>query len=68
MKQIVIRKGDEFVCIKKVVMMLLDKTTEYRKGFIYISEKDNCITNESGDKNHHWNFKANSKYFVKIKY
>lgn len=62
-----IKKGNEFVCIKKVVMSDCN-TTEYRKGFIYISEKDNCITNESGDKNHHWNFKGNIKYFVKIKY
>ena len=63
-----IKKGNEFVCIKKVVIKCFDKITEYKKGFIYISEKDNCITNESGDINHYWNFKVNTKYFVKIKY
>lgn len=62
-----IKKGNEFVCIKKVVMKV-SKVTEYKKGFVYISELDDCITNESGDKNHNWNFKGNIKYFVKIKY
>ena len=68
MKELVIRKGEEFVCIKKVVMRNPDKTIEYKKGFIYISEKDHCITNESGNVDHFWNFKAFSKYFVKIRY
>jgi hypothetical protein len=62
-----IKKGNEFVCIKKVIMKF-SKITEYKKGFIYISEKDDCITNESGDKNHQWDVKYNIRYFVKIKY
>ena len=62
-----IKKGNEFVCIKKVVMKDCN-TIEYKKGFIYISELDNCITNESGSVNHYWNIESNIKYFVKIKY
>ena len=62
-----IKKGNEFVCIKKVVMKG-SKVTEYKKGFIYISELDDCITNESGNVNHFWNTeKIIKKYFIKLK-
>ncbi len=66
MKEIDIRQGDKFVCIKKVVMRGTHKI-EFKKGYIYTSHKDNCITNESGEFEHYWNTKKNSKHFVKLK-
>lgn len=49
-----IKKGDNFICLQD--MKLLDKATGYctgysfRKGKVYISETDGCITNEYGNK------------------
>jgi len=59
-----IKKGDMFLCIKKV-KMLDTKDITYKKGYIYRSEIDCCITNEKLDTNHYWD--KPKKYFVKIK-
>ena len=61
------KKGDKFVCIKKVVMK--DSTIAYNKGFIYTSEVNHCITNNTHDVNHGWREqnKLFKKYFIKIK-
>jgi len=61
-----IKVGDRFVCIKKVVM-IKHKTIEYKKGFIYISKKNECIENESKETNHNWTDCNLKKYFLKIK-
>jgi hypothetical protein len=60
-----IKKGDSFVCIQDVIME--DDSLVYKKGSIYTSEKDGCITDEDDDINHHWN-DANyiRLHFVKI--
>lgn len=47
-----IEKGDKFLCIKDVIMD--DDRLEYIAGETYISERDGCITDESGDINHEW--------------
>lgn len=47
-----IEKGDKFLCIKDVVMD--DDRLEYIAGETYISERDGCITDESGDTKHEW--------------
>jgi hypothetical protein len=53
-----------FLCIKDVVM---DGTGEkaYFKGKVYISEKDGCITNESGFIGHSWSSMVN-EYFLEL--
>lgn len=63
-----VKKGDTFVCIKKVVMEGSDEVA-YRKGFIYNSEEDGCITNHENDKNHGWSTynKEAKEHFLKIK-
>lgn len=47
-----IKKGNKFLCIKDVEME--DDKIEYYAGKTYISEVDECITDESGDKDHRW--------------
>lgn len=44
--------GFRFLCIREVVFGLDD--VKYKKGKIYKSEIDGCITNEDGEKNHEW--------------
>ena len=60
-----IKKGDIFLCIKKV-KMLDTKEITYKKGCIYRSEIDCCITNEKLNTRHYWTKEA-KKHFVKIK-
>jgi hypothetical protein len=47
-----INEGDKFECIKDVVMD--DDETAYIKGKTYISERNDCITNEQNMKEHYW--------------
>lgn len=47
-----INEGDKFECIKDAVMD--DGVTAYIKGRIYISERNDCITNEQNMKEHYW--------------
>lgn len=44
--------GDEFICIKDVVME--DGPISYIKGKRYISHNTDCITDEQGDVRHYW--------------
>lgn len=61
-----IKKGDRFLCIKEVVMIPTESIA-YRKGKIYTSENDDCITNDKGNKHHSWIDKSELKiYFEKI--
>ena len=60
-----IKKGDMFLCIKKVKMSGTKEIT-YKKGYIYRSEIDCCITNEKLNTSHCWDKEA-KKHFVKIK-
>jgi hypothetical protein len=46
----VIEVGDTFLCKKDYVMD--DESTAYKKGKKYISEIQNCITDEQGCDNH----------------
>jgi len=63
-----IKVGDTFVCIK-TVKMIGSKQVVYRKGYLYKSEKDKCITNDLKEKNHSWSEEYKmSKFFLKIKY
>lgn len=65
--KIKIEVGDSFVCIKKVKMQDYG-TVEYSKGFVYVSEKSGCITNNSGEVNHIWEgVETFNKHFVYIK-
>lgn len=47
-----IKRGDTFRCIKDVISE--DSSTRYKKGKIYISDIDGCITNEKGDTWESW--------------
>lgn len=62
---ITIHKGDKFLCIKTVIMGGRFGYIAYIKGNTYISEKDNCITDEQGCVFHEWNTDT-STYFKKI--
>ena len=62
-----IKKGDMFLCIKKVKMSGTKDIT-YKKGYIYRSEIDCCITNEKLNASHYWTLCSKpKKHFVKIK-
>ena len=62
-----IKKGDRFVCVKRVVMDNNDVT--YKKGYVYFSDLDDCITNIQHSTDHSWVSynKETKKYFLKIK-
>jgi len=66
-----IRKGDSFLCIKKVKMD--SGCIAYKKGYIYYSEIDCRITDIQTDIYHVWRCDSKKqkrqfkKYFIKIK-
>lgn len=60
-------KGDEFLCIKDVIMNDDSEEISYFQGEIYLSENDGCITDEYGDKSHWWIKEEEiNSYFKKI--
>lgn len=61
-----IKKGDKFKCIKDVIMDDNSKSIAYTSGKIYISELDECITDNQGIADHHWSDKESEKYFIKL--
>lgn len=56
-----IKKGDSFECINTVVMD--DGEIAYVRGYVYHSERDDCITDNSGDDSHNWYRQDFDKYF-----
>ena len=70
MAQVIIFKGDKFLC-KKDYKMNYTKEVIYTKGREYICEETDCITDNEGDKLHLMGRSANtlnefSKYFIQI--
>lgn len=63
-----IKIGDTFVCIK-TVKMTFTKNIVYKKGFLYKSEENNCITNINHETYHSWMFynKKTKKHFLRLK-
>ena len=62
-----IHKGDQFLCIKDVIMSGKEDDIAYFQGEIYLSENDGCITDEYGDKSHWWIKEEEiNSYFKKI--
>lgn len=57
-----IKKGDEFLCTRDVYKFLLGG---YKKGFIYKSEINNCITDDNANKERYIDFDYTC-YFQKI--
>ena len=51
-----VRKGDEFYCFSpvKVSDMNGNSWIAYTAGHTYVSEQDDCITDDQGDKGHIW--------------
>lgn len=47
-----IKRGDTFRCIKDVLSR--NNTLRYKKGKVYISDIDGCITNERGETKEYW--------------
>ena len=62
----IIKKGDKFKCIKDVIMDDDPEEVAYTSGKIYISEIDECITDNQGIIDHHWNNKEDNQYFIKL--
>ena len=64
-----IKKGDTFICIKTVEMDNIKKNIAYKKGYLYKSEEDKCITNIQNEKNHSWvdYSRDTKKYFLRLK-
>lgn len=61
----IIKKGDKFKCIKDVIMDNDPNDIAYTKGKIYISERDECITDNKDYVSHYWNNKS-EQYFIKL--
>lgn len=49
-----IKNGQKFLCTETVIMDDFKNTIAYRKGDVYISENNRCITDIQGDKEHKW--------------
>lgn len=64
MERLKIKKGDSFLCVKDFVMW--DGEVSYKKDNTYLSEVDNCITDEQGNKEHFITSKFED-YFVNTK-
>lgn len=61
-----IKKGDEFECIKPVIMDGNPLDVAYTEGELYISENNGCITDNQNNKGHYWNDKEVAIYFKKV--
>lgn len=61
-----IKKEDEFECIKSVIMDGNPLDVAYTEGELYISEYDGCITDNQNNKRHYWNDKEVAIYFKKV--
>ena len=61
-----IKKGDEFECIKPVIMDGNPLDVAYTEGELYISEINGCITDNQNNKGHYWNDKEVAIYFKKV--
>lgn len=67
-----IKQGECYRCIKNVIMDdPYDETRNgkpcYVKGNVYESERDKCLTDEFGDKNHVWPIDGKfSRHFKKV--
>lgn len=61
-----IKKGDKFRCIKDVYMEDIQDILyhAYKEGKIYISEYDECITDEFNDPNHSWLDSPDDDYYL----
>lgn len=59
-----IKEGDKFKCVKDVIMNDSGETA-YIKGHVYMSELDECITDEQGFVSHFWGTRDADKYFVR---
>ena len=59
--------GDKFLCTKTVIMDLSEEVA-YKKGKIYYSDYDGCITDEQSDMHHHWYILSDEfdEYFEKV--
>ena len=62
----IIKKGDKFKCIRDVIMDDDPKSIAYTSDKIYISEVDECITDNQGLVYHHWNNKEDNQDFIKL--
>lgn len=61
-----IKKEDEFECIKSVIIDGNPLDVAYTEGELYISEYDGCITDNQNNKRHYWNDKEVAIYFKKV--
>lgn len=62
----IIKKGDKFECIKDVIMDNNPKDIAYTSGKNYISELDECITDDQNKVNHYWSNEESEQYFIKL--
>lgn len=62
----IIKKGDKFECIKDVIMDNNPKDIAYTSGKIYISELNECITDDQNKVNHYWSNEESEQYFIKL--
>lgn len=61
-----IEMGDVFLC-KKSFKMEDDNKIEYKRGGIYTSENNHCITDLSGDRHHEMGCLKPSEFFEYFK-
>ena len=61
-----IKKGDKFRCFKTLIYA--EHCLWYQKGKVYVSEQDECITDEEGSSNHVWSSNGETgkmlEYFI----
>lgn len=57
-----ITKGQKYLCIKEILLDHNPKKVAYRKGRVYKSDIDLCITDELGNKDHAWQGDGEGNY------
>lgn len=60
-----VKEGKQYLCTKSVYMD--DGELDYIKGKVYLSENEDCITDEQGDDFHVWEHTEHpERYFTEL--
>ena len=62
----IIRSGSKWLCLEDVKMNVGFPWITYKKGKVYISENNFCITDENSNKEHRWTDEKKIRRYFKF--
>jgi len=62
----IIKSGSKWLCLEDVRMNVGFLWITYKKGKVYVSENDSCITDENSNKDHRWTDEEKIKRYFKF--